>query len=56
MLMESLGFPLSSKKVSIALEMSSEGQTGEGRPGASKEKHKLPEKFKGKVKYHKDSL
>lgn len=28
----------------------------EGRPGASKEKHVLPEKLKGQPKYHKDCL
>lgn len=38
---------MSSKQASKALEISSEGQTIEGRSGASKEWHVLPLKLKG---------
>lgn len=40
-------FPASAKQVSKTLERSSEGQTVEGRPGASKEWHVLPQRLKG---------
>lgn len=39
-------FPASAKQVSKTLERSSEGQTVEGRPGASKEWHVLLQKLK----------
>lgn len=42
---------MSAKQASEALEMSSEGQTVEGRPGASKESHVFPQKLKGQAEH-----
>lgn len=47
-----MGFPLFTKHVSEALDMSSEGLIVEGRPGAGTERHVLPPKFKGQDEHY----